>query len=134
MLRNTLLAAAALAGAASAQCATITAANNAGQVTIDLDGTAPMAFAWIVLGDTQGTTPVNLGSLASFDLGLAAPFYPAPAGLTDMDGDASLSFSVPSTAPTGTYYVQGLTIGFDIVPGTGLGLDVCVSDVASLTL
>ncbi|MFN3240266.1 MAG: hypothetical protein ACE37K_02010 [Planctomycetota bacterium] len=136
MLRTAILAAAALSfvNVASAQCATVTAANNAGEISIDLDGSDPMRFAFVVLGDTQGTTPINLGNFASFDLGLAAPFVPAPLGLTDMNGDASLTFTPPTTAPAGTYYVQGVTVGFDIVPGTGLSLDVCVSDVASFAL
>ncbi|MCK5940606.1 MAG: hypothetical protein KAI24_01455 [Planctomycetes bacterium] len=137
MLRNAFLAAAvcAFAGAASAQCsATVTATNNAGQVTIDLDGDAPMAFAFFVVGDTLGTTPINLGNFASFDLGLAAPFVPAPAGLTDINGDVSLSFAVPSTAPAGTYYVQGVTVGFAFTPGTPPSIDVCTSNVASLSI
>lgn len=136
MLRTALLATAtlSLASFASAQCSTVTATNNAGEITIDLDGSDAMRFAFIVLGDTLGNTPVSIGNLVSFDLGLAAPFVPAPLGLTDMNGDASLTFTPPTTAPAGTYYVQGLTAGFAIVPGTGISFDVCVSDVASFTL
>ncbi|MFT4843846.1 MAG: hypothetical protein ACJA0V_002169 [Planctomycetota bacterium] len=136
MLRKLLLAmtVAALGAGLSAQCATTSAANNAGTVTLDVDGTAPMAFAFFAVGDTLGTTAINLGSFGTLTLGLAAPFVPAVAGLTDINGDASLSFSVPATAPAGTYYAQGVTIGFGVTPGTGVTLDICAGDVASFIL
>lgn len=136
MFRVSLLVASALTicGAASAQCASATATNNAGSLTLDLDGSAPMAFCIFVLGDTQGTTPVSIGSLASVDLGLAAPFVPVPAGLTDISGDASLTLQLPSVVPAGSYYAQGLTVGFVFSPGTGISFDVCASTVASFVL
>lgn len=136
MLRKLLLATtvAALGAGLSAQCATTTAVNNAGTVTLAVDGTAPMAFAFFAVGDTTGTTAINLGSIGTLTLGLTAPFVPAVAGLTDTNGDASLSFSVPSTAPTGTYYAQAVTIGLTITPGTGVTWSICSGDVASFTL
>lgn len=136
MMRKLLLALtiACLSAGLSAQCATTSASNNAGTVTLEVDGDTPMAFAFFVVGDTTGSTAINLGNFGTLTLGLAAPFVPAPAGFTDMNGDASLSFEVPATAPAGTYYAQAVTVGFDIVPGTGLSLDFCAGDVASFTL
>lgn len=136
MLRKLVLATAiATMGAGlSAQCATTTAVNNAGTVTLSADGTSPMSFAFFVVGDTTGATTINLGNFGTLTLGLVAPFIPAPAGMTDMNGDASLSFDVPAAAPAGTYYAQAVLVGFDIVPGTGLSLDICAGDVASFTL
>lgn len=136
MLKVSLMVAAALTicGAASGQCATTAATNNAGSLTLDLDGSTAMSFCIFVLGDTQGTTTVNIGPLATVDLGLAAPFVPAAAGFTDMNGDASLTFQVPSVVPAGTYYAQGVTAGFSITPGTGISFDVCAATVASFTL
>ncbi|MFT6078075.1 MAG: hypothetical protein ACJA0V_000319 [Planctomycetota bacterium] len=93
-----------------------------------------MAFAFFAVGDTTGTTAINLGNFGTLTLGLAAPFVAAPAGFTDINGDASLSFQVPATGPTGTYYAQAVTVGFGIVPGTGLSLSFCSGDVASFTL
>ena len=145
MLRSILTAAlvATLAASASAQCGTTTASNNAGEVTLSFDGSNPMNFAFFVIGDTQGSTPVSIGSFASFTLGLEGTFYPVPGGLTDLSGDASITFTAPSTA-TGTFYVQGLSIGLSFGGGGGPGggggggggisLDVCEGDVASVTL
>ena len=136
MLKASLLVASALTicSAASAQCATATATNNAGSLTLDHDGTAAMSFCIFILGDTQGTTTVNIGPLATVDLGLASPFVPLAAGFTDMNGDASVTFQVPSVVPAGTYYAQGVTAGFSITPGSGISFDVCASTVASFTL
>ncbi len=146
MLRSLLSVAlvASFAATASAQCATTTASNNAGEITLSFDGSAPMNFAFFVVGDTTGTTPVAIGSLLSFDLGLEGTFYPVPAGLTDLNGDASITFTAPSTL-TGTFYAQGLSIGLSFGGGGGpggggggggggFGLSACVGDVASFTL
>lgn len=136
MLRQALFASslALFAGAATAQCADLSVTNTAGQVTIDLDGSTPMAFAFVLVGDTAGTTTVSLGSLGTLSLGLAAPFAPLPLGFTDMSGDVSYSFAVPASAPAGTYLLQGVTVGFGFTPGTGISLDLCASDVESLTI
>lgn len=136
MLRSLVLASAicALAGSAAAQCSSLTVTNTNGTVDLDLDGSDPMAFGFFVIGETAGTTTVNLGSWATFDLGLVAPFYPVPAGLTDANGDVSYSFELPANAPAGTWYVQGVTVGFGITPGTGITFDVCASNVATLSI
>ena len=136
MLRVSLLLASALTicAAASAQCATTTATNNAGSVTLALDGSAAFTPCVFILGITQGTTPVNTGGLASVNLGLAAPFVPVSAGLTDIAGDALLTLQQPSVVPSGTYYAQGLTVGFVFTPGTGISFDICASTVASFVL
>lgn len=136
MLRKLMLATtiAALGTGLSAQCATTTATNNAGTVTLEVDGTVPMAFAFFAVGDTTGATAINLGNFGTLALGLATPFVAAPAGLTDLAGDASLSFTVPASAPAGTYYAQAVTVGFGVTPGTGLTLDFCVANVASFSL
>ena len=93
-----------------------------------------MSACIFVLGDTQGTTTVNIGSFATVDLGLAAPFVPAFAGFTDMNGDASLTVQLPSVVPAGTYYAQGVSAGVTVTPGTGISFNVCAATVASFTL
>ncbi|HEB52365.1 MAG TPA: hypothetical protein ENI87_03815 [bacterium] len=140
MLRNILLSSVVLAGVASAQCSNLSASNNAGDVTLAMSGGAAMSPTFMLVGQTTGTTPISIGNLGSVTLGLAMPFVPAPAGLSDMNGDASLTFTVPSVV-TGTYYFQALTISFSFNPGSGtpgnpgagFGLDFCESNVASLT-
>jgi len=136
MLHKILAATAALALATglSAQCATTTtAANNSGTVTLALNG-APMSFALFALGDTTGTTAINLGNLGTLELGLEAPFIAVPGGLTDMSGDASISFEVPSTAPAGTWYAQGVTIEFSFSPGGPPSFGICSGNVASFSI
>ena len=71
---------------------------------------------------------------ATVDLGLAAPFVPAFAGFTDMNGDASLTVQLPSVVPAGTYYAQGVSAGVTVTPGTGISFNVCAATVASFTL
>ena len=136
MLRQ-ILAAGALAGlaaTASAQCSSLAATNNAGAVTLDMTGAGAMSFSFFLVGDTTGTTPISIGNLGSVTLGLAAPFVPVPAGWTDMNGDVSLTFDLPATLPAGDYYAQGLSIGFNITPGTGVTFDLCESNVETITV
>jgi len=136
MLQKILAATAALALATglSAQCATTTTAtNNAGTVTLAANG-APMAFAFFALGDTTGSTSISLGNFGTLTLGLDQPFVPVPAGLTDANGDAEVTFTVPSSAPAGTYHAQAVTVEFDIVPGTGPSLSFCAGNVASFSI
>lgn len=127
-------AAVALATSLSAQCnTTTTASNNAGEVTLAANG-APMSFAFFALGDTTGSTAINLGNFGTLTLGLDTPFVAVPAGLTDMNGDASVTFSVPASAPAGTYHAQAVTVEFSIAPGSGVSLDFCAGNVASFSI
>ena len=93
MLHKILAATAALALATglSAQCATTTtAANNSGTVTLALNG-APMSFALFALGDTTGTTAINLGNLGTLELGLEAWGGPMKQGLGNLPAAKEVS-------------------------------------------
>ena len=99
-------------------------------VVLDLVGSTPNAFAFCAIGDTQGTTTIHLGSFATLTMDLATPFIPIPMGRTDANGDASLTISVPSGfAQSLDLYGQAVAVDFGIVPGTGISLSFCVSDV-----
>lgn len=132
-----------LAVGASAQCANLTVTGTGAPGTalqFDLDGTTPHAFAVLLVGDTTGTTTVNLGPIGSLTLGLDMPFVPVPFGLTDANGDRSRTFNVPSTATMGfDLYGQAVTVGVSITmpPGGGmpsLTWTTCASNVASFHL
>jgi hypothetical protein len=124
-----------LAAAAQAQCSTLTATGTGApgtSVTFALDGTDAHAFAFLVIGDTQGTTTINLGPIGTLTLGLAAPFAPLPIGLTDASGDISRAIPVPSAFPASLdLFAQGVTIGFSFVvgPPPSVSFSLCASNV-----
>ena len=124
---------AAVAATASAQtCATLTATGTGApgtDLTFALEGGAN-AFAFLALGDTAGTTTINLGQLGSLTLDLAQPFVPMPLGLTDANGDISRTFNIPAGLPATDLLVQGLTLTFTLMPTPGLS--ACTSNVASV--
>lgn len=134
MLRSVLVLAS-LVAAASAQCSTLSVTGSGAPGTtlqVALDGNSPNAIAWLVLGETQGTTAINLGPLGTLTLGLAAPFTPAPMGMTNLQGDASLTINVPTTLPTTglDLFAQGVTLGFTFTPGPNpFGFNWCASNV-----
>ena len=128
-----LIAASLLAAAATAQCATLTVTGSGapgGSLTISLDA-APRALAFLAVGETAGTTTINLGPV-SFDLGLVMPFAPVPLGMTDATGSASLTFAVPANIPSADVFLQGLSAGLSLPPN--FGLSVCTSNVVALHL
>lgn len=140
MLRSVCIAASTLllAVAASAQCSTLTSSGTGAPgttITLSLDGTAANAIAFLVVGETQGSTPVDLGMLGSFTLGLAAPFTPLPIGVTNASGDVSRGIPVPAGFPGSLdLFAQGVTLSIDV--GTGPGLPQiafawCVSNVVA---
>jgi hypothetical protein len=156
MLTKALLAASLglLAVGANAQCATLSTSGSGAPGTtlsFNLDGTTPNAFAWLVVGDTQGSTPINLGSLGSVTLGIALPATIAPMGWTDTSGNASLSLTVPSVPGLSVdLFAQGVTLGVTIptLPGGGgpggggpggggiptIGFTLCASNVVAFHL
>lgn len=134
MLRSVLVLAT-LAAAASAQCSSLTVTGSGAPgttLTVALDGTSPNAFAFLVLGNTQGTTTINFGALGTLTLGLAAPFTPAPIGMTNLQGDVSMTIQVPSNLPVGgvDLFAQGVTLGLQFTPPTPPSFSFCASNVA----
>ena len=139
MLKTTVLALsiATLSTGATAQCGTL-AANGSGapgsSLELALTGSTPMSFAFLAVGDTLGTTSIEIGTLATLELGIEMPFIPLPLGRTDMNGDASLTIDVPSTVTMGIdLYGQGVGVDFDFGP-TGPSLDFCVSNTVAFSL
>lgn len=137
MFRSLLLASTIVcfAAAATAQCAALSVTGSGAPgtaVTLTIDGTAAHAFAFVAIGDTQGTTSIPLGPLGTLDLGLAFPFIPVPVGLTDAAGDASLTINVP-TQFTGSLdlFGQGVTIGFSFSPPTPPTFTLCATNVVA---
>jgi hypothetical protein len=127
------------ATAASAQCSTlaITGTGLPGTtLQVDLTGSTAAAIAFVVIGETQGSTTITLGSAGSLTLGLDGPFLPVPLGMTSATGAVSRGFPVPSAATVGVDgFGQGLTLSFSFTPPTGggmptFGFSTCTSNVA----
>jgi hypothetical protein len=105
--------------------------------TVTASVTGAWADSWTVLliGETQGSTSLTLGPLGTLSFGLDMPFIPFPMGMTDPNGDASVSFAIPANFPAAslpsTLYFQ--TVQVDLTFGMGLpSLDSCVSSVVQL--
>lgn len=141
MFQKTLLVAAAglfAIGASAQQCSTLAATGTGAPgttVTFDVSGGSAHAMTVLLAGETQGSTTVNLGPLGSLTLGLDMPFAPLPLGMTNMTGDLSRTFTVPSAATLGfDLYGQALSIGFSFAmpPGGGwptFQFTTCTSNV-----
>jgi hypothetical protein len=136
-MRNLLLVSIlALAGVAQAQtCGTlaITGAGTAGtQLDVALTGATARGFAFVVVGETTGTTTVQLPGGGSFTLGLDTPFIPVPFGRTDTTGAVSRSITVPSFLTT-QYNVnaQALTFSVAFMP---FAINACTSNVVAFTV
>lgn len=123
-------------------CASLTVTGNGAPGTtlsFALDGSTAGAYAILAIGDTQGSTTLNFGSLASVTLGLATPFAAVPMGVADGNGDVTLSLQIPAnvTLPSMDLFAQGVlaTItrpgGGPGGGGPGGGLSLCVSNVAA---
>ena len=130
---RTLFLSLALATAASAQCGTLSIAGTGAPgttLTVSLHG-SPTAIAFLVVGDTAGTTSIPLGT-TTLDLGIAMPFIPFGLGITNASGDVSQAFTIPSGIPTHTALGQGLTATFGMPPN--FALSICTSNVVSFTI
>ena len=106
--------------------------------TIDVTGSIADTLVFAAVGETAGETVFDLGALGSATICLAQPFILAPIGLTDANGDASLSFAVPAGDPLGIELLaQAAAFEFSLdlttVPPT-FGLDSCTSNVEALSL
>lgn len=102
---------------ATAQCSLAVTGSGAPGTTVTATVTgSPGAFAFLALGDTQGSTTIDLGPvLGSFTLGLAAPFTPAPLGVIPVSGEASLAIFVPGGFPLSLdLFAQGVTLQFQL--------------------
>ena len=95
LLSLSLLAAPAMA---QGPCSDLTVTGGAAgtTATFDLTGADPNAPATLAVGSTAGTTTFNIGPLGTLSLGLATPFGVIPMGMTDANGDVSLSLNIPS--------------------------------------
>jgi len=141
MLRNALfaLSIAAIGGAVSAQnCATLAVTGNGAPGTtlsFSIDGSAANAFAFLVVGQAQGTLAVDLGPIGSLTLGVLPDFI-LPLGMTDLAGDVTLAAEVPNmpSIPGQDLFGQGVTLGFTLptLPPTGIpnfAWTLCASNV-----
>ncbi|MFM1872787.1 MAG: hypothetical protein RL398_2209 [Planctomycetota bacterium] len=75
-----------------------------------------MSMAVVAVGQTLGTTTINLGTAGSLVLGLDMPFVPLPLGQVGISGSASATIAIPSALAVGVdlhaqAVVLGLTIG-----------------------
>ena len=123
-----------LAANASAQCSTlaITGTGAPGtSLTFDLNGTDSHALALLAVGETQGTTTIQLGPLGSLTLGLATPFIPVPLGFTNTSGDISRTINIPSSATFGVdLFGQGVTAAYAFSPtAPHFSVTFCTSNV-----
>jgi hypothetical protein len=118
----------------------VTGTVNPGQtLTIAVTGATPDSFTALAVGEETGSTTLNFGPLASLTLGLASPFAILPLGVTDANGDVSVSFDIPSapanapSLPNLTLNAQAVTASFSFGMGPP-GLSFCVSDVEQITV
>jgi hypothetical protein len=136
MLKNFVIAAA-LCTAAHAQCATLTVTGTGAPgttLTLAIDGTAANQFAWLIVGQTAGSSSLPIGPFGTINLGLAQPWAPVPIGQTDASGDVSLNVQVPASAPaTLGLFAQGLTLGFTIGQGPP-SLSSCTTNVVGFSI
>jgi hypothetical protein len=120
----------AAAAAAPAQSCSLAVSGGAPGSTLSISVTgAPMSIAAVAVGETAGTTVIDLGSLGSLTLGLAQPFVPVPLGIIDASGTASVSVTVPSQLPAADLVMQGVTVGITMMP---FALSLCATNVASV--
>jgi hypothetical protein len=123
---------------ASAQCSVlgVSGSVNPGQtVTVALTGATPNAVAFLLVGD-PGTTSIDLGFLGTLTVGLSQPFAVLPIGMTDGNGDLSLSVSIPANLPPGAIPNQTRTlqiVTFGLVPGFP-PFELCASNAVALVL
>jgi hypothetical protein len=108
-------------------------------LTLAIDGTAAGQIAFLIVGQTQGTSTLPLGPLGTLTFGLAQPWAPVPIGQTNGSGDASITVNVPPMVPaTLSLLAQGLTLGFTIgQPGPGqppFSLSSCTTNVAGFSI
>ena len=129
------LAIAVIAAPAFTQCSTLTITGtiNPGQtVTVDVTGAPANAMTFLLVGDAGTTTiPAPGGGVT---LGVEFPAFIIPLGITDSNGAASQSATVPANIPAGviqdhTFTAQAVSVGFSGVPPT---FSFCVSNTASL--
>jgi hypothetical protein len=116
---------------AAAQCTlTVTGTGAPGtSLTFAVDGSTPSGFAFLAIGDTQGTTTVALGPLGTLTLGLAFPFGVVPMGPTDAQGDASLTIDIPAgVTGSADLFAQGVTLGVTLGGGMPT-LSLCATNV-----
>jgi hypothetical protein len=141
-----------LAATASAQCATYSVSgsgSSGGSLTFSFNGSASGAYVFAVIGQTEGSLPINLGMLGSLTLGITDPTAVLPIGIANAQGDASLTLNIPANAPsTGVVNLksQGVSLGVSGLPTGGpgggpggggmpnLGFSWCTSNVVSFTL
>ena len=126
----------ALAGMLPAQnCGTlaITGSGAAGtQLGIGVTGATANAIAFVIVGQTTGTTTLPLPMGGSLVLGLASPFLPLPIGRTDANGDVSLQITVPAAVTQQiALNAQAAAIGFSFMPFSITG---CTSNVVAFTI
>jgi hypothetical protein len=120
----------AAAAAAPAQSCSLAVSGGAPGSTLSISVTgAPMSLAAVAVGQTAGTTVIDLGSLGSLTLGLAQPFVPVPIGILDSNGTASVSIPVPSQLPALDLVMQGVTVGVSVMP---FALSLCGTNVVSV--
>ena len=112
--------------------------------SIDLSDSLPNAMTFLVVGQTMGSTTISFGPIAGFTLDLDAPFIPLPMGMTDMNGDVSLSVDIPGMVPSLpmlTIHGQAVSIDFGFggggMGGGGMGLpmiNTCVSNLITVNI
>ena len=144
MLRTSLATLALLAGALATpalagDCSTLAVTADEDSIAVDITGGLADAPAFLVVGDTTGTTAFDFGPLGSLTLGLVQPFALFPVGSTDAAGALSLSFPNNGNAPDVDLFAQAVTVGFTLnvppIPGElPVSLEFCTSNVAAFSL
>ncbi len=98
-------------------------------VTFAFSGGAAHSLVFVAIGDTVGATSLNFCNVGTLDLGLATPFVPLPLGFSDMNGDLSRTFTVPTgvTLPVLELHGQGLTVDLMLEMPMGGGLSIALA-------
>ena len=126
-----ILASILLAATASAQTCCNLSVTGTSTLTISLTGAPPLSLALLALGGTAGTTVINIGSLATLNLGLAMPFVPVPIGMTNPQGSASVTLRIPASLPARDLVTQGIAASFSVTPAAAFSLSFCTSNVVA---
>jgi hypothetical protein len=138
MLRILILVATSMCGLSlRSQCATLhTLGNGAAgtNLTFAIAGADADRFAFLLLGNSAGSSSLDLGPFGTISFGLAQPWLPYYLGQTGVAGGAGVTVDIPLSLPASTTMAgQGLTLGVSSGPGAPT-LDSCTTNVVTFRI
>ncbi len=95
-------------------------------VTFELTGGTPFASTYLLVSGAQGVFELSVAPLGFVTLGVLPPWIPLPLGITDANGDATLSVQLPAS-PLAPIRLYAQAVSTEIQDP--LALAYCTSDV-----